>query len=106
MMRTRAITPVASKLSKLTGWIARDHCIRWHVHHHHSSGGHYAALSDSNAWHNDCSVADPNIVFDDDWFNLIVCRRRTRHARDGIRGVPWRIKNQHLSGNSAVPTNN
>src|SRR6476660_8447613 len=103
--RGMAASRRASKLFKLPRRITGDHGIRWHVHHHHRSSRHYAALPDGDARHDDGSLANPNVILDYYWHNLVIRRRGTSQACDGVRGVTWRIKNPHLSGNSAVPAN-
>jgi len=94
-----------NKLSNLPRWITRNHGIRWHVRHYHRSSYDYAALSDADSFHDDGSPADPNVIFDYDGYDIIVRRRGTGQASNGICGVPWRIKDPHVVRNSALPSN-
>jgi hypothetical protein len=91
-----------NELSQLSRRIPSNNRIRWHVHHHDSASCHDAALADRDARHDNGSLADPNIVFDCDWFNLFARDGRTGQSRNGICRMAGRIKNPHILGNLAV----
>lgn len=80
------------------GWIASDNGIRWYIGRHHRARAYHGSVSNPDAFQNDCSMADPNIVADRHWLHIFCGSGFAPSPQVCVQRMPIEIADAHVPG--------